>query len=776
MADIASSASTPRRPSRPVSAQPRAAAPRPQSARAAHHYHGRTLRPTTPVAPRSAGPLRRAVRQQPLNEDEATHDPALVAAAEAIDMAAVERRLEILEASLTRRHSTSDTSPIRSRSPERTTSVAAPAEEECTRHGDARQRKPDDGGEATARTDDPHQPAAHQPAAHQPSTNLRPPPHRPPHHRPPHPRRPQHRPPPSKAAARLLRDQMAAAALSRHANAVADGIALTLRYDPIVLDGLGRPVAVSTLLERYGADDPVQNAARAKAERAKRLQAAMERARASRLIREAVERAEAMEQAKAHAEARREAELRAATANAQRLAAHAAMAERIEEAAGRLTELRRQTDRADMHEVTWRRLRGAELDPLLRVDKSHGEAPVRLLDARFLVELTSMLLADGQTKLPRRQELPDAAFLPFEAVRRMTESGFGSTRILCVSWPWLHPLHPDPRADHLRTLARALEMFLRDRIFQTHHSTYAVFLDWCCIPQLPCTPDEHEGGAGGATSSQRTARRTEAEEELYTRAIEGMGDLFAHRCTVTLALTPLPTDYPHGFTFSEKAAIAGAAYLEQGARREANTAPYEGRGWCVFEHEVSALIKPTNYVLDLRAFAPGRFETLGEMLSALKLVRKPPQLPAAFEARLEQMSFADKGRDLPIVARLYAQTFEKRYAQGADELIYRGLRWGRAEMRLMNEIFASGVLSRVEKIDLSGNLFQKWDAEEIRAAIETGKAKGLGFDPERVLLGDQDLRPQPNMCTTLKVGFVERSTDFRLRQGMPSSMIFAEKR
>ena len=127
MADIASSASTPRRPSRPVSAQPRAAAPRPQSARAAHHYHGRTLRPTTPVAPRSAGPLRRAVRQQPLNEDEATHDPAVVAAAEAIDMAAVERRLEILEASLTRRHSTSDTSPIRSRSPERTTLAAPPA-------------------------------------------------------------------------------------------------------------------------------------------------------------------------------------------------------------------------------------------------------------------------------------------------------------------------------------------------------------------------------------------------------------------------------------------------------------------------------------------------------------------------------------------------------------------------------------------------------------------------------------------------------------------------
>lgn len=50
---------------------------------------------------------------------------------------------------------------------------------------------------------------------------------------------------------------------------------------------------------------------------------------------------------------------------------------------------------------------------------------------------------------------------------------------------------------------------------------------------------------------------------------------------MTLALTSLPNDYPNGFIFAKagEADATGASKLEQAKRREANTAPYERRGW-----------------------------------------------------------------------------------------------------------------------------------------------------------------------------------------------------
>ena len=96
-------------------------------------------------------------------------------------------------------------------------------------------------------------------------------------------------------------------------------------------------------------------------------------------------------------------------------------------------------------------------------------------------------------------------------------------------------------------------------------------------------------------------------------------------------------------------------------------------------------------------------------------------------------------------------------------------------VRQINKVFASGLLVGCKRIDLRGNRFQRWDAEVVRRAIEAGRSKGLGFDPSEVLLDDQDWRPDPRLCTTHKAVWVERSSDFRLRLGMPSKMLFCEK-
>ena len=68
-------------------------------------------------------------------------------------------------------------------------------------------------------------------------------------------------------------------------------------------------------------------------------------------------------------------------------------------------------------EGAWNMFGGALLEAELRVDEKLGESPVRLIDARFLVKLAEL----GGT-LVRRQDLPKAAFLSLEAVRRLRQA------------------------------------------------------------------------------------------------------------------------------------------------------------------------------------------------------------------------------------------------------------------------------------------------------------------------------------------------------------------
>ena len=165
---------------------------------------------------------------------------------------------------------------------------------------------------------------------------------------------------------------------------------------------------------------------------------------------------------------------------------------------------------ADPEGNTWKKFAGAELEPLLRPytvrndgtsnlppsplrknsspsskDVHHtfpasptsrsGErtteasvsAPVRLIDARYLVKL-----ADSGGLMVRRQDAPKEAFISLKALRHMPEGCERSLRILVVSHMWLTPQHPDPRGDTLMLLATVLREFLKD-----YGGTYAVFLE-----------------------------------------------------------------------------------------------------------------------------------------------------------------------------------------------------------------------------------------------------------------------------------------------------------
>ena len=116
----------------------------------------------------------------------------------------------------------------------------------------------------------------------------------------------------------------------------------------------------------------------------------------------------------------------------------------------------------------WRKCDGARIESELRVDAKLGGSPVRLVDARYLIELEQQ----GGIFI-RRQDLPETAFISLEAIKRLPKGGRHSDclRIISISHPWQHPDHPDPKGINLKVLARVLKAFTEGG------GTYAVFLD-----------------------------------------------------------------------------------------------------------------------------------------------------------------------------------------------------------------------------------------------------------------------------------------------------------
>ena len=76
----------------------------------------------------------------------------------------------------------------------------------------------------------------------------------------------------------------------------------------------------------------------------------------------------------------------------------------------------------------WEEYDGAALEPALRVDEALGGSPVRLVDARFLIEL-----AERGGRLCRRQDLPEEAFVSPEALRRLPRGNGNCLRIMSIS-------------------------------------------------------------------------------------------------------------------------------------------------------------------------------------------------------------------------------------------------------------------------------------------------------------------------------------------------------
>ena len=153
----------------------------------------------------------------------------------------------------------------------------------------------------------------------------------------------------------------------------------------------------------------------------------------------------------------------------------------------------------------WRNTGGAALESALQVDPEHGDSPVALIDARYIVELWRR-----GGKILRRQDLPKEAFIDLETVKRLPGGGeYGEClRVIAVSHPWQQPDHPDPKEVNLTLLAKVLERFIAEKTelyFEKVDSTYACFFDF-----MSCFQKGPDG------------KRTDKEMALFGKALSNM--------------------------------------------------------------------------------------------------------------------------------------------------------------------------------------------------------------------------------------------------------------
>jgi len=345
----------------------------------------------------------------------------------------------------------------------------------------------------------------------------------------------------------------------------------------------------------------------------------------------------------------------------------------------------------DRRKEAWTEFNGSVLETALTVVEELGQSPVRLVDARFIVEL-----AKRSGRLPRRQDLPEECFISLEKLKRLPKGGMGDDclRIIAISHPWQQPDHPDPKGINLQILAGVLRTVLKHQ-----GGTYAVFLDFLSVLQKGPNLED----------------RTREEWKLFSLALTNMMDWYGHPKVLTFKMTKLPDGYPSGFDFPEGCAP--------------NIAGYFDRGWCFCESSVSNLAKDSALVLDLgklsgRPKLSGTKTDLGELVAECQAQRRPPISPQQFRLELSTKSFTSKAADEQTVSNLYKGTFEAQLGT-AKEFIFNNLAWGDEGLAVLAQALAVEALPNLAMLDLSVNKIGDGGCTALAEACAAGALPNL---------------------------------------------------
>ena len=292
----------------------------------------------------------------------------------------------------------------------------------------------------------------------------------------------------------------------------------------------------------------------------------------------------------------------------------------------------------------------------LRNPQGGGIKRVMLLKDEWILTLADKIEAAptdadrAELAVPCRQLLeerdPTAYYQPeeVEALERSRNgAGAGNPKalaVLCVSYCWETPEHPDPFGRTLVKIAKAI------RKLKTHRSArgkkFAVFLDWTALPQK-------------VNGQERNAE----DKAAFDEALSCMQVWYAHMLTTVLLLT---------------------------GKQEGVSLSYQDRGWPTFERLVSMILTPkTTFVWPMIVDVGAMPDGAEEMPDDGYCKRLVPMSVDRFAETMREKKFTN-GADCELVIGLYKKTLESVLGKAPNLKMLGNTHWGDAEMRELVEV------------------------------------------------------------------------------------------
>ena len=134
--------------------------------------------------------------------------------------------------------------------------------------------------------------------------------------------------------------------------------------------------------------------------------------------------------------------------------------------------------------------------------------------------------------------------------------------------------------------------------------------------------------------------------------------------------------------------------------------------------------------LDLGKFDEESMKNFGAVNQWCRANRDPPLTPSEFRPELATKSFTSKNADEEMVNRLFENEFNKRMGE-VTVLAYAGLKWTDKEVVAVSKVIATGVLRKLELLNLLGNQIGEAGVMALAEAAGKGtlpKLKSLCID------------------------------------------------
>ena len=190
-----------------------------------------------------------------------------------------------------------------------------------------------------------------------------------------------------------------------------------------------------------------------------------------------------------------------------------------------------------------RRIQTASEVALLAIENNDGNLRARLRDGTIRIVSLRWIAAMAREGwiLQRRQDLPEAAFIPIDESVGLLLAG----RVCQLSYRWLSAEHPDPDRFHVRAVA---EWYGSSR--WAYDKYMGVFWDFASLPQ-----------------KDASGFRSEADTAKFHTGLKLMSALYAHPETLVVQHKRLSPEC-----------------IARGSN------PYDSSGWCNFEQAVAGLL------------------------------------------------------------------------------------------------------------------------------------------------------------------------------------------